>query len=95
MILGRTIFLNHHDNKYLKTDFAVHTSLLVVLLMPELLFESSNMTFTNYAAWLQAEKANPLVLGPGPTPDPSENEVVIKVAYAAVTPADWKVRRLL
>ena len=63
--------------------------------MPELLFESSNMTFTNYAAWLQAEKANPLVLGPGPTPDPSENEVVIKVAYAAVTPADWKVRRLL
>lgn len=53
------------------------------------------MTLINYAAWLQAEKANPLVVGAGPTPDPSENEVVIKVAYATVTPADWKVRCLL
>jgi NADPH:quinone reductase-like Zn-dependent oxidoreductase len=49
------------------------------------------MSITNRAAWLQAEKANPLVVGAGPTPDPSEDEVVIKVAYAAVNPADWKV----
>jgi NADPH:quinone reductase-like Zn-dependent oxidoreductase len=26
-------------------------------------------------------------------PDPSENEVVIKVAYAAVNPTDWKARK--
>jgi NADPH:quinone reductase-like Zn-dependent oxidoreductase len=49
------------------------------------------MTITNRAAWLQEEKANPLVVGAGPTPDPSEDEVVIKVAYAAVNPLDWKV----
>jgi NADPH:quinone reductase-like Zn-dependent oxidoreductase len=49
------------------------------------------MTIENRAAWLQAEKATPLVVGAGPTPDPSEDEVVIKVAYAAVNPADWMV----
>jgi NADPH:quinone reductase-like Zn-dependent oxidoreductase len=49
-------------------------------------------TLKNQAAWIPAAKANPLKVGPGPTPNPSENEVVIKVAYAAVNPADWKVR---
>ncbi len=36
--------------------------------------------------------ANPLKIGPGPTPDPQDDEVVIKVAYAAVNPTDWGVR---
>ncbi|CZR68146.1 related to oxidoreductase [Phialocephala subalpina] len=44
----------------------------------------------NKAAWIPFEKAKYLEVGPGPTPDPGENEVVIKVAYAAVNPSDWK-----
>jgi hypothetical protein len=45
----------------------------------------------NIAAWLPEEKAGALEVGPGPKPTPAENEVVIKVAYAAVNPTDWKV----
>lgn len=45
----------------------------------------------NQAAWLPEEKARALEVGPGPRPSPEENEVVIKVAYAAVNPTDWKV----
>jgi NADPH:quinone reductase-like Zn-dependent oxidoreductase len=47
--------------------------------------------FENQAAWILAEKERPLKVGPWPKPDPAENEVVIKVAYAAVNPTDWKV----
>lgn len=47
--------------------------------------------FKNEAAWVTSAKARPLEVGPGPQPNPSENEVVIKVAYAAVNPTDWKV----
>lgn len=46
----------------------------------------------NKAAWLPQEKAKSMEVGPGPNPNPAENEVVIKVAYAAVNPVDWKVR---
>jgi NADPH:quinone reductase-like Zn-dependent oxidoreductase len=49
-------------------------------------------TFESKAAWIRAAQATPLEVGPGPTPNPSENEVVIKVAYSAVNPVDWKVR---
>lgn len=45
----------------------------------------------NIAAWLPTEKAAAVEIGPGPTPDPAENEVVIEVAYAAVNPTDWMV----
>ncbi|KAJ5366730.1 alcohol dehydrogenase [Penicillium brevicompactum] len=44
------------------------------------------MTFTNEAAWQTAPDSKTFELGPGPTPNPSEDEVVIKVAYAAVNP---------
>jgi hypothetical protein len=47
----------------------------------------------NQAAWIKASKAYPLEVGPGPQPDPAEDEVVIKVAYAAANPLDWRVRR--
>lgn len=45
----------------------------------------------NRAAWLPKEKATAMEVGPGPEPNPADNEVVIKVAYAAVNPVDWKV----
>ena len=45
----------------------------------------------NKAAWLPKERAAATEVGPGPTPDPGENEVVIEVAYAAVNPTDYKV----
>jgi NADPH:quinone reductase-like Zn-dependent oxidoreductase len=48
-------------------------------------------SFENEAAWITAAKTRPLKVGPGPKPDPSENEVVIEVAYAAVNPTDYKV----
>lgn len=44
----------------------------------------------NEAAWLPSEKASAMEVGPGPEHVPAENEVVIKVAYAAVNPTDWK-----
>ncbi|APA08882.1 hypothetical protein sscle_04g036520 [Sclerotinia sclerotiorum 1980 UF-70] len=44
----------------------------------------------NQAAWAPTENAK-LEVGPGPVPDPKENEVVIEVAYAAVNPMDWKI----
>lgn len=44
----------------------------------------------NEAAWIPQAKGT-VAVGPGPTPDPAANEVVIEVAYAAVNPTDWKV----
>ncbi|PQE31981.1 zinc-binding oxidoreductase protein [Rutstroemia sp. NJR-2017a WRK4] len=48
--------------------------------------------FENEAAWITAAKTRPMKVGPGPKPDPSENEVVIEVAYAAVNPTDYKMQ---
>lgn len=50
-------------------------------------------TFANEAAWIVAEKARPLEVRAGPTPAPNADEVVIKVAYAAVNPTDFKVSK--
>lgn len=49
------------------------------------------MTFHNEAAWQTAPNSKSFEIKPGPIPNPSEDEVVIKVAYAAVNPVDWKV----
>ncbi|KAJ5713359.1 alcohol dehydrogenase [Penicillium malachiteum] len=48
--------------------------------------------FVNEAAWLPTANARPVKVEHGPTPNPCENEVVIKVAYASVNPADWKLQ---
>jgi len=48
-------------------------------------------TLKNEAAWITEEKAKSLEVGPGPVPTPLGNEVVIKVAYAAINPADYMV----
>lgn len=48
----------------------------------------------NEAAWIPYEKAPAMEVGPGPVPNPAENELVIEVAYAAINPVDWKVPRL-
>lgn len=45
----------------------------------------------NEAAWIVGEKVSPLEVRLGPTPKPAADEVVIKVAYAAVNPTDFKV----
>ncbi|PYI14643.1 hypothetical protein BO99DRAFT_14866 [Aspergillus violaceofuscus CBS 115571] len=47
----------------------------------------------NQAAWQPKARTRSLQVGPGPTPSPNEHEVVIKVAYAAVNPTDWKVSK--
>lgn len=47
----------------------------------------------NQAAWQPKARTRSLRVGPGPIPSPNEHEVVIKVAYAAVNPTDWKVSK--
>lgn len=51
--------------------------------------------FKNEAAWIMTEKAKELEVRESPVPNPTAEEVVIKVAYAAVNPTDWKVSALL
>jgi len=45
----------------------------------------------NEAAWIMTKQAKEMEVRKGPVPDPTDEEVVIKVAYAAVNPTDWKV----
>lgn len=53
------------------------------------------MTITgNQAAWQTAAETRPLEVGPAPDPNPAENEIVIRVAYAAVNSCDWNVRAI-
>ncbi len=44
----------------------------------------------NEAAWIIQEKANPLVVGPGPKHAPGPHDVVIRNAYSAINPSEWK-----
>ncbi|KAK4502240.1 hypothetical protein PRZ48_005665 [Zasmidium cellare] len=48
--------------------------------------------FKNEAAWMMMKNAKELEVKEGPVPDPAAEEVVIKVAYAAVNPSDWRVQ---
>ncbi|KAJ5106983.1 alcohol dehydrogenase [Penicillium angulare] len=50
------------------------------------------MAFENKAVWAPAPNSRVLEVGPGPSPNPTENEVVIKVAYVAINPADHKLQ---
>lgn len=61
-----------------------------LLLQVNTLFKKMAPITGNRAAWIPKENAT-IEVGPGPTPEPAENEVVIEVAYAAVNPTDWKV----
>lgn len=46
----------------------------------------------NQAAWQTGPKVKPLEVGPGPAQDkPAADEVVIKAAYVAINPSEWKV----
>ncbi|KAK5551685.1 hypothetical protein LTR46_010280 [Exophiala xenobiotica] len=45
----------------------------------------------NRAAWQTGPEVKPLEVGPGPAQDkPAADEVVIKVAYVAINPSEWK-----
>src|SRR4051794_27226884 len=44
---------------------------------------------TNTAAWLVAEKANPLEVKPADYTLPSENEIVVKNRAVALNTVDW------
>lgn len=46
----------------------------------------------NNAAWFGGAKGEALKVGPGPDQsDCSADEVIIKVAYVAINPSEWKV----
>jgi NADPH:quinone reductase-like Zn-dependent oxidoreductase len=48
------------------------------------------MPFTNKAAWQPSANSHQLEVHDGPTPAPSADEIVIKVAYVAINPSEWK-----
>lgn len=51
-------------------------------------------TPTNTAAWLTAEKAYPLTIGPAAYPTHSAHEIVVQNSAVALCPLDWKLQAL-
>lgn len=46
----------------------------------------------NRAAWQKAALDKQFVVGPGPDQTkPADDELIIKVAYVAINPSEWKV----
>ena len=49
---------------------------------------------SNTAAWLTAEKANPLEIKSAPYTPPGEHEIVVKNGAVAVNPVDWLIQAM-
>jgi NADPH:quinone reductase-like Zn-dependent oxidoreductase len=47
---------------------------------------------SNQAAWIKVAKAKPLEVDSAPTAKAGPGEVVIKNAYVAINPVDWKIQ---
>jgi hypothetical protein len=47
---------------------------------------------TNQAAWIKAAGAKPLSVEPAPTAKAGPGEVVVKNAFLAINPVDWKIQ---
>jgi hypothetical protein len=47
----------------------------------------------NQAAWWQSAQDKHFTVAPAPAYTPADDEVVIKVAYVAINPSEWKVRQ--
>jgi NADPH:quinone reductase-like Zn-dependent oxidoreductase len=52
------------------------------------------MDRNNQAAWLPAEKANPLQVGPAPYTHPGPGQLVIRNSAVAINPVDWQKQLL-
>jgi NADPH:quinone reductase-like Zn-dependent oxidoreductase len=46
----------------------------------------------NQAAWIKFSKANPFEVDVAPTAKAGLGEVVVKNAYVAINPVDWKIQ---
>jgi NADPH:quinone reductase-like Zn-dependent oxidoreductase len=46
----------------------------------------------NQAAWIKTAKAKPLEVGSASTPKPGLGEVIVKNAFVAINPVDWKTQ---
>jgi NADPH:quinone reductase-like Zn-dependent oxidoreductase len=50
---------------------------------------------SNRAAWLNEKFDKDFLIGPGPDQSSAvDDEVIVKVAYVAINPSEWKVSRL-
>ncbi|KAI1746383.1 GroES-like protein [Xylaria scruposa] len=52
------------------------------------------MAPSNTCAFLPAARANPLSIGPAPYPTVGKNEIIVKVAAAAINPIDYYIQML-